>query len=973
MTHKQLAAELLAIPGKAERDLWLDGHRPHLSQSFVRALRAEVAGHILQDPPRAFEMAAIAVDVASTCDDPLAMAEALWARGNVLNYRGDWPNCLEDYQVAEVAFAHQGDVESVACLQNNRVWVLINQGELQAALILTEVARQGLEATGHAQDGYMAFLEMNVGVARRQTGRYEEALAAYERGRAIFEGLGNRAQVARMDINRALVMQKMDRFVEAMDLLASARSTLAELGAALDLPRVDLNLAHIALLRGHYRQALDLYARAREGFAATGNEMDVVSTDFYRCQVYLALNLFAEANELAGYARQGFLDRGMARYATQAVARQAAATRGLGHTARALDLYDLVRTDLEERGETLEMAFLDLQRIPLLHRAGELQLATQVARSVVATFEQHNLGVRLVQANLTLADCLLEIGHAEEARALYGVALQTAETQGHDTLLCHVRYGLGKAAEGAGDRAAAMEHYQAAVDHLEVVRHDLRVDEFQAGFLDDKLDLYESVVRLALEQGDVPLAFEYVERARSGTLLDLLARSADSFVATGPDELLARIQALREQWHWHASQLEGLVPGEEGEPVRATAAEKWTELRDVEHQLAEAWRLWRLRQATSEAGENRPPESEEQGITKGQVRAFHAGFEWATLSLPQVQARLSEDTVIVEYLSIDDWLFAFLVRADKFALVDLNTTMGQVEQTIDEWRFDLGSLRLMLPDLNTATISAMEADGQLQLERLYDLLVGPLVNSLSTCHKLIVVPHQALHYLPFSALHDGQQYLLDRFQIHYLPGASLLSHAVEGQAGTQDLTNPLILAHSAGGQLPHTLEEAQAVAGILAGARVFVEDEAVEVRLRKHGPTCGLLHLATHGTFRADNPFFSWLHLADTRLIVRDLYDLRLPLASLVTLSACETGLGVLRGGELLGLGQGFLAAGARSLLLSLWAVDDSSTAQLMAAFYRHLSAGHSKTAALQQAQQQVRQQYPHPFHWAGFVLIGDG
>ena len=75
----------------------------------------------------------------------------------------------------------------------------------------------------------------------------------------------------------------------------------------------------------------------------------------------------------------------------------------------------------------------------------------------------------------------------------------------------------------------------------------------------------------------------------------------------------------------------------------------------------------------------------------------------------------------------------------------------------------------------------------------------------------------------------------------------------------------------------------------------------------------------------------------------------------------------------MLGLSQSFLAAGARSLLLSLWAVDDVSTAILMAAFYRRLAAGQTKVAALQEAQRKVRRGYPHPFYWAGFVLVGEG
>jgi len=344
------------------------------------------------------------------------------------------------------------------------------------------------------------------------------------------------------------------------------------------------------------------------------------------------------------------------------------------------------------------------------------------------------------------------------------------------------------------------------------------------------------------------------------------------------------------------------------------------------------------------------------------------------LSLADVQARLPDNTLLIEYYAVEGEMLAFLVNRRDVELVELGARTDDVEVLIGTWRFDLDSLRLMLPDLSPDEVAGLEADSRVHLQQLYQTLVAPLSGQLAAYRRLIVVPHGALHYLPFATLHDGQEYLVERFQISYLPGASLLpARTSEVSADLRGLSCPLILAHSGDGRLPHTLDEARRVAAVLEGAEVFTEDEATEARLQEYGPACGLLHLATHGAFRADNPLFSWLRLADARLTVRDIYALRLPRASLVTLSACETGLGGLRGGDMLGLSQSFLAAGARSLLLSLWAVDDVSTAQLMAAFYRRLAAGQTKVSALQEAQQEVRERYPHPFYWAGFVLVGEG
>lgn len=129
--------------------------------------------------------------------------------------------------------------------------------------------------------------------------------------------------------------------------------------------------------------------------------------------------------------------------------------------------------------------------------------------------------------------------------------------------------------------------------------------------------------------------------------------------------------------------------------------------------------------------------------------------------------------------------------------------------------------------------------------------------------------------------------------------------------------------------------------------------------------------LACHGQFRPDNPLFSALRLGDSWFTVRDAYALDLR-CDLVTLSACETGISaVAPGDELIGLARGFFGAGAPSLLVSLWTVDDESTALLMAHFYARLRAGERPAAALRAAQHYLMQEYPHPYFWAPFMVLG--
>jgi CHAT domain-containing protein len=172
-------------------------------------------------------------------------------------------------------------------------------------------------------------------------------------------------------------------------------------------------------------------------------------------------------------------------------------------------------------------------------------------------------------------------------------------------------------------------------------------------------------------------------------------------------------------------------------------------------------------------------------------------------------------------------------------------------------------------------------------------------------------------------------------------------------------------------QAPLIADEVVAVAGLLPNSTVYLAEQATLNVLQEKGAASDFIHIATHGYFRNDNPLFSGVRLGDGNLQVYDLYHLSLP-AELITLSGCATGLNATaRGDELLGLQRGLLYAGARSLLLTMWDVNDRSTAQFMQLFYQKLLEGTDRAKALQTAAVQLREEYPHPYYWAPFLLVG--
>ena len=225
-----------------------------------------------------------------------------------------------------------------------------------------------------------------------------------------------------------------------------------------------------------------------------------------------------------------------------------------------------------------------------------------------------------------------------------------------------------------------------------------------------------------------------------------------------------------------------------------------------------------------------------------------------------------------------------------------------------------------------------------------------------------------LHYVPFHALSDGNQYLIDQFTISYAPSASIYALS---QSRTANSTGPALIFGVPDQQAPAISDEVQTLTTVIPQSELFLGQQANEDVLRTKGPSSRLIHIATHGYFRQDNPMFSAIRLGDSFLSLYDLYHLRLPV-ELITLSGCATGLNVVDAGdELIGLARGLLHAGAQSLILSLWDVHDKSTAQYMQSLYRHMGGGKTKAQSLQAAMIELRESYPHPYQWAPFVLVG--
>jgi len=516
---------------------------------------------------------------------------------------------------------------------------------------------------------------------------------------------------------------------------------------------------------------------------------------------------------------------------------------------------------------------------------------------------------------------LFETGRLDAARTGYDKLLNTPQTKDNGDIYWVILFDRGRIAEKDGQRARAIDLYRQSIDVIEGQRATLNTEASKIGFVGDKQAVYQHLVAAMLADGQNAAAFEFVERAKSRALVDMLAAKQDFAVhATNAQQVRTLLAQA------NAAESEGRIQG--GDPTIAGQRSLAVRLkRDLQTQAPELAAL---------------------------VNVTYS-------SAKDIQAKLPADEALVEYYYDDNKVYAFVVTRERLQVVWLEG--GNLAQ-------DVKGFREALESPNDERHRALS-------QKLYRRLFQPLENVVDK-PQVLIVAHGALHYLPFNALHDGRGYLIDRYRLRLLPSASVMPYlrAVRPTAtrallafGNPDLGDPRL-------DLKHAQAEAQAVIKVLPGSRALLRREASETAFKRQGTGFAYLHFASHGEFNADRPLNSSLLLArdrenDGTLTVGELYSMRLN-ADLVTLSACETGLGkIANGDDVVGLTRGFLYAGSRSIVASLWKVDDQATAYLMTRFYAALK-GTSKREALRLAQIETRKKYPHPYYWAAFQLTGE-
>lgn len=952
----QLLTHMLNALTQNERLYLLAQYTPHftveLAKEFANLLKKEADRLMWENIELCFHFADLISQLAQIYDTPIFQALSLRARGNGYSIGlGEHQKGIDCYDEAAQIYTDLGYSVEQAWSQNGKLYALACLSRYDEALAAGKHASQILEA--HEEWSALADMTVNLAIIHGRLSQDAEALQKLDKAKEIYGRLGHKGEepLLRVELNRGILLRNLGRFEESIQAIQVALA-YEQLGQSISAAQARQNLAMTYFVMGRYNEALALLDKAREIFLDDGRQRHAMLTELLLSDCLLSLRRFNDVLAKCQDVRQLFSKLDTRFEVGQAILNEAKAHAGLGNFTQAQASVDEARQLFLQDGNPTAVADAELQAAVLLAYQGQYATALAKAEASGTIFAAHELPIGEARACLVAARAALHLQAFEQAQNWLNKALAI----GNSSRLPAIAY-QGYQLEGElnlnqGRPQAALAAYEASVDELEQLYGRLMI-EFRADFLEDKERIYQDTVLLCLKLKQPQRALEFCERAKSRALQDLLNLRINLHIEARSEAdkpLVARLQTLRAERdrlyrRWEVDE----EVGQRGETADLLEAQQRIEnkILAIEKEITELWHKLLIHNADYA-----------RDASLWQVRA------------EPVQPYLPQETILLEYFVAHGQLIAFLVTPTAIEAVPLEVTVTAVQQKLQLLWLNLRSV----PRSSGKQLQQLSHNAQMILQQLQALLLEPVAHYLADYPKWIVVPHGPLHYLPFHALHDGQQYLLEKVEISYLPGSSLLRFCHE----TPKSSGPLVaVGHSLNGRLPHAVTEAQQIAKQWSG-HAFLEDEATLSKLEPMLADGRILHLATHGDFRADNPLFSGLALADGWLTTIDIFNLKLK-ASLVTLSACQTGRSVIGGGdELLGLMRAFLGAGAASLIASFWAVEDDTTAWLMHTLYENLALGATKAASLRQAQLRFLQEpaltekYSHPYFWAPFFLVGD-
>lgn len=935
-----MLSALVSLPtekGTTASSLFLD-HRDLVSRSLFDKLVSQADRMSESDANKSLHIYEIAREAAEQLRDRKLIAYSFYKIGLLHFRRGNIPQAKLNYLQSKQLLEQTGRPSDLVVLLSGLANVCLYQDALkeakeysqQSVALANSLGNDDKPLIGPIQYG-VAVSWGNLGDLAKGEGHYDEALAFYQQALDSLKALSNVRPEYRADLADSLadigrLYRAMGNHSRALSYLNEAAAIAKELKSPDKLASVLNSIGVLYIEQNDYPKASDFINRSLAIYKITGDRFEIAR---------LLLNQGVINQRQAKYqeAEKNFRESLENANAVDARGLIVAAEEGMGALYQeqgdgvsALEWLDQALSTAEKLGDKTRQA-------ELFWRSGEAYyLKNDLPKAIASAARATELAAQL---RLPIISYL---------------ALTAA----------------GKYYSAHHDYDLAFETLSRAIEQIEALRGQVAGSQQERQlFFENKVESYGLLVDLLVKENKVADALLYAERAKGRVLLDSLHDgnpNLSKLLLSGETEKARRLNL-------NISELNGQIRAEQ-----AKSRLEATRLDELYMRLDSARLEYETFQDALFAAHP------DLNLRRGRIAAL-------TSEEMNVLAR-DPKTAYLEYVVTKERIYLFVLAGNG-----LNPAVKVYPLTIKP-----EDLVAKVNDFHD-TLAEKRPQYTTLARELYGLLIEPAEQQLRNVNTICIIPDTFLWNVPFQAVMNGNgRFLIEDNAVYYAPSLSILREINNKHRGIKINSSLLAFGNPVIGKdeqrdadlcpLPEAETEVSSIAKSFGPrvSKVLIGRDASEKTFKAIAPTYSVIHLATHGVIDNRQPLYSHLLLTKTdgdqendgRLEARQIMDMNLH-ADLAVLSACETANGKIAPGEgVIGMSWAFFVAGTRSMLVSQWKVNSTSSAELMVNFYKSLASDQNsdrnKARALREAVLPMisESRYRHPFFWAGFVLIGD-
>ncbi|MCP4352923.1 MAG: tetratricopeptide repeat protein [Desulfobacterales bacterium] len=838
----------------------------------------------------------------------------------------------------------------------------VKLGLIQAALMQNDKAVHNLEKAIDIMrhlDNIDKEVEIlyDLGIVLENSYKYQQALDHFRHATNHYKELGNKRLLASQyantgriyDLRLSQYLMAIKEYNKAFSLYHELKMTVDTAQTLLDIGRCYRLMGKLSEAESHYSQALKLIESEPENIRLKAKIIiEQANNAWYQARYQDAFNLSKTAFDLAkknnwpllqviSLNTEGLiwctlrdnqkalkkLEKALSVAKTLKVRKDEIATT-LNNMSKVYCEMKLYPKAIEtiDKAITIDREINSRWAIAYdFYVKGFIFLRRKLPKNAIPLFKEAIANAQIISNRINETKSLMGLGlahkaldHYVTARITLEKALDLSHSMGLREIEWYCLYELSSIKLKEGKKQEAKTLLLAATKVVENMRSEIKVKQILEGFVVNRWIVYETLISLLVDMGEIKHAFEVAERSRFIELLDNYKLKVDG--------------TIEQDFYERSRELKNIIIDYEKLLLQASG--------EIERKFIK-----------NELGQLKDEYHDMMIENQKKIPQLSSILSINPIKMDGIKAHLDSRVALAVYYIVSQEIFCWLIKYDELKFYRIPVNRSSLENAITDYR-------RLIQDFKPIDV---------RLKQLSNWLLSPLLLELEGISYLGIVPHGHLHYLSFATLPDTKGYLIDRIPLFYLPSTNLLRYTFDRRIENKNNIRVLAISN-------HFLDDPfQKVKTSIwkFPDMTIITEKVTESWLSRNIMNFEIIHMDALSSiykisqYRDKDNFFNIFEISNLKLNT-----------DLIVLNTCQPKLEkVKRADDVIRLNMAFFYAGTHTIISNLWQVSDTSTAILNKHFYSHYE-NNSKAECLREAMLHIRNRYPHPAHWGTYTLLGD-